>query len=90
MIKIGTRGSKLAQRQADSLTKILDQKELDYSITIYKNENIESEIQNSSKAEGASYSVKEINDALLKEEIDIAVHPLNKLAPKKMEGLVTA
>lgn len=87
MIKIGTRAGILAQKQVDPLLRILDQNELDYAVTIYKNENGEAGTQD---PEGNDYSPKEMDDALLKGEIDIAVHPLKILSPEKRGDLVTA
>lgn len=87
MIKIGTRAGILAQKQADPLLRILDQNELDYAVTIYDNENGEA---GASDPEENDYFTKEMDDALLKGEIDIAVHPLTTISPEKRGDLVTS
>lgn len=91
-IKIGTRGSKLALYQAN-LVK-------DKLLSIFKHKNIEIEIKaiktSGDKILTASLSayggkglfVKEIEDALLKGDIDIAVHSLKDVPQTIPESLV--
>lgn len=87
-IRIGTRGSKLALWQADylqsELSKIGEQSE----VHIIKTKG--DLVQNLSfdKLEGKGFFTKEIEDALLKGEVDLAVHSLKDMPTTQPTGLV--
>lgn|SRR5690625_36247 len=89
MIKIGTRGNELARRQANSLSQSLDQKEIKHSITIYDGED-DLQTASSDNPNYISPSVEVFRKALLKGEIDIAIHPLTMLPAKAMANVVIA
>ncbi|WP_236978737.1 hydroxymethylbilane synthase [Membranihabitans maritimus] len=90
MIKIGTRGSKLAMWQAEHFQQLLNEINIESSIIVLKTKG--DRIQNLSfdKIEGKGFFTKEIEDALLAEEIDVAVHSLKDLPTESPEGLVIA
>lgn len=88
MIKIGTRGSKLALWQANHVQSLLCQE----TTKIIEIKTQGDKIQNVSfeKMEGKAFFTKEIEDALLGRHVDIAVHSLKDLPTEKTEGLKIA
>jgi len=90
MIKIGTRGSKLALWQANQFSKLLEQNDIASEITIIKTKGDLAKHLSFDKIEGKGFFTKEIEDALLNEEIDVAVHSLKDLPTQSPEGLVIA
>lgn len=89
-IIIGSRGSKLARWQATYVLKQLQKTGQKAKIKIIKTKG--DIIQNLSwdKMEGKGFFTKEIEDALLKKEIDIAVHSHKDLPTEQTKGLVIA
>jgi hydroxymethylbilane synthase len=85
---IGTRGSDLALWQAHTVKGMLEEQGYSCSITTIKTKG--DEVQNLSfdKMEGKGFFTKEIEDALLKNEIDIAVHSYKDLETLQPEGLL--
>ena len=87
-IKIGTRGSELALWQANHVAGLIgtDKTEL----VIIKTEG--DRIQNVSfiKMEGKGFFTKEIEEALLENRIDLAVHSLKDLPTEDVKGLKVA
>lgn len=87
-IRIGTRGSELALWQANHVAGLIgtDKTEL----VIIKTEG--DRIQNVSfiKMEGKGFFTKEIEDALLENRIDLAVHSLKDLPTEDVRGLKVA
>lgn len=87
-IRIGTRGSELALWQANHVAGLIgvDMTEL----IIIKTEG--DRIQNVSfvKMEGKGFFTKEIEEALLENRIDLAVHSLKDLPTEDVKGLVVA
>ncbi len=91
-IRIGTRGSKLALWQAKKVRDLLvkEYKNVQFEIvTIRTKGDIISEKPLGEIGEKGLF-VKEIENALLKREIEIAVHSLKDLPNKLPEGLVLA
>ncbi|MBT8220141.1 MAG: hydroxymethylbilane synthase [Bacteroidia bacterium] len=85
---IGTRGSRLALWQARVTKKLLEKEGIDSDLKIIKTKG--DKIQNLSfdKIEGKGFFTKELEDHLLEESIDIAVHSLKDLPTTQPEGLV--
>jgi len=88
MLTIGTRGSELAMWQASYVADLLGRDRA--RIEVIKTQG--DKIQNVSfdKMEGKGFFTKEIEDALLDNRIDIAVHSMKDLPTEEVEGLVVA
>ncbi len=86
-IVIGTRGSKLALWQAHRLQSRLKEIGLESELKIIKTKG--DLIQNLSfdKIEGKGFFTKEIENALLANEVDVAVHSLKDMPTEHPEGL---
>jgi hydroxymethylbilane synthase len=89
-IRIGSRGSDLALWQAHHIKKQLEELGATVTITIIKTKG--DAIQNLSfdKLEGKGFFTKEIEEALLNNEIDLAVHSHKDLETNQPEGLEIA
>jgi hydroxymethylbilane synthase len=89
-IIIGSRGSDLALWQANYIKDRLDDLGHQASIKVIKTKG--DAIQNLSfdKMEGKGFFTKEIEDALLNEDIDLAVHSLKDLQTTHPQGLTIA
>ncbi len=92
MIRIGTRGSELALWQANHVAELVaalagkDKTELKIIKTrgdVILNVSFE-------KMEGKAFFTKEIEDALIRNEIDIAVHSMKDLPTEEADGLTVA
>lgn len=90
MIKIGTRGSKLALWQANYFASLLQDNDIESEIKIIKTKGDVAKNLSFDKIEGKGFFTKEIEDALLNKTIDVAVHSLKDLPTQSPEGLVTA
>jgi hydroxymethylbilane synthase len=86
-IRIGTRGSKLALWQANHTQEQLQQFGIDSEIIIIKTQGDRIQHLSFDKMEGKGFFTKEIEDALLREEIDLAVHSMKDLPTNSPEGL---
>jgi len=88
MFTIGTRGSELAMWQANYVADLLGRDRA--RIEVIKTQG--DKIQNVSfdKMEGKGFFTKEIEDALLDNRIDIAVHSMKDLPTEEVDGLVVA
>ncbi len=86
-IRIGTRGSDLALWQAHHVRDILQKEGHEIEIKIIKTKG--DKIQNLSfdKIEGKGFFTKEIEDHLLRGEVDLAIHSLKDLETDQPEGL---
>lgn len=86
-IRIGSRGSELALWQAYYVRDILNKNDVQSEIQIIKTKG--DQIQNLSfdKMEGKGFFTKEIEDALINNQIDLAVHSLKDLQTTQPEGL---
>lgn len=87
-VRIGTRGSKLALWQANYLQAELAKIGLSASINIIKTKGDKIQDLSFDKIEGKGFFTKEIEDALLREEVDLAVHSMKDLPTTSPEGLV--
>lgn len=90
VIKIGTRGSELAIRQAEIVKQKLQEKFLDIEIQIITIKTAGDKILNKTldKIGGKGVFVKEIEFALLDKKIDIAVHSMKDMPIEFPEGLM--
>ena len=89
-IKIGTRKSKLALWQANYVKQEIQKLFPDVRVSLVEIKTKGDHIQNValSKITGKGFFTKEIEEALLNKEIDIAVHSLKDLPTKLPAGLV--
>lgn len=90
MIKIGTRGSKLALWQATQFAKLLEENGKSSEIIIIKTQGDLATELSFDKIEGKGFFTKEIEQSLLDGQIDVAVHSLKDLPTMSPEGLVIA
>lgn len=90
IIKIGTRGSELAIRQAEIVKQKLQEKFLNIEIEIITIKTAGDKILNKTldKIGGKGVFVKEIELALLDKKIDIAVHSMKDMPIEFPEGLM--
>jgi len=89
-IIIGSRGSDLALWQANFVLEELKKIKVDASIKIIKTQGDKIQDLSFDKLEGKGFFTKEIEDALLKEEIDLAVHSHKDLPTDFPQGLIIA
>jgi len=89
-IVIGTRGSQLALWQANSLKDKLSKRGVECTLNIIKTKGDQIQDLSFDKLEGKGFFTKEIEEALLKGEVDIAVHSLKDLPTDQPQGLVLA
>lgn len=87
---IGSRGSELALWQARFVQEKLKEKGFDSEVKIIKTQG--DKIQNLSfdKIEGKGFFTKELEDALLSKEVDLAVHSHKDLPTTNPDGLIVA
>ena len=90
IVRIGTRGSKLALWQANFVKQALAEIGVESELHIIKTKG--DQIQNLSfdKIEGKGFFTKEIESALLDQKVDLAVHSMKDLPTEKVAGLVVA
>ncbi len=86
-IKIGTRGSKLALWQAHYTQAKLKEYGVEADLQIIKTKGDKIQHLSFDKIEGKGFFTKEIEDALLRGEIDMAVHSMKDLPTESPEGL---
>ena len=86
---IGTRGSKLALWQAHFLQDQLKEIGVDSELNIIKTKGDRIQHLGFDKIEGKGFFTKELEEALLSGEIDMAVHSMKDLPTTAPEGLVT-
>ncbi len=89
-IRIGSRGSDLALWQANHVKRQLENLGAEVSITIIKTQGDAIQHLSFDKLEGKGFFTKEIEQALLSNEIDLAVHSHKDLETEQPEGLVIA
>ncbi len=87
-IKIGTRGSRLALWQADFLQNQLSEIGVESELVIIKTKGDQIQHLGFDKMEGKGFFTKEIEDALLRGDVDMAVHSMKDLPTTQPEGLV--
>jgi len=89
-ITIGSRGSNLALWQANYVKEKLSNLGIESNIKIIKTKGDKIQNLGFDKIEGKGFFTKEIENALLKNEIDLAVHSLKDLETKQPKGLCIA
>lgn len=89
-IRIGSRGSDLALWQANFVQSALVNAGFDVEIIIIKTQGDKIQHLSFDKMEGKGFFTKEIEDALIREEIDLAVHSHKDLETTNPPGLVIA
>ncbi len=91
-IRIGTRGSRLALWQADYIEHLLHEKHPDLNLQriIIKTEGDKDQRSSLTQIGGQGVFTKAIEEALLNNEIDVAVHSLKDLPSAMPNGLVLA
>ncbi|MCW3076334.1 MAG: hydroxymethylbilane synthase [Bacteroidetes bacterium] len=91
-IIIGTRGSELALWQANYTKQLLEEKGYKAELKIIATEGDRSQQWNTSfdKLEGKGFFTKELEEALLNKEIDLAVHSHKDLPTTSPDGLLIA
>lgn len=86
-LKIGTRGSKLALWQAEFTRAELARVGVNSELVIIKTQGDLVQHLGFDKLEGKGFFTKEIEDALLRGDIDLAVHSMKDLPTSQPEGL---
>jgi len=89
-IRIGTRGSDLALWQAHFVEGKLQALGHEVEITIIKTKGDKIQHLSFDKIEGKGFFTKEIEDALLRKEVDLAVHSFKDLETSNPAGLTIA
>src|SRR3972149_11709449 len=91
-IRIGSRGSKLAVWQAEHVKAELEARHAGITVTIQKIKTTGDKILDVplAKVGGKGLFVKEIEEALLENEVDIAVHSMKDMPADLPEGLCIA
>lgn len=91
-LTIGSRGSRLARRQAETVRSRLLESQPDLEVEIHIVQTRGDIDQDTQISSGGSTGVftKEIEEALLRDEVDLAVHSLKDLPTRLPEGLVLA
>lgn len=84
---IGSRGSELALWQANFITKELEKTGVKVELKIIKTRGDKQQEERFSEMQGQGFFTKEIEEALLKKEIDLAVHSYKDLPTTPVEGL---
>ncbi len=91
-VALGTRGSELAMCQARSVAWLLQKSHVELSVKIRKISTAGDKVQDAPLARigGVGLFVKEIENALLSEDIDLAVHSCKDLPTDIPEELIVA
>ncbi len=87
-IRIGTRGSKLALWQAEYTRAQLLEKGVESELVIIQTKGDKIQDLSFDKIEGKGFFTKEIEDALLQGEVDMAAHSMKDMPTTSPEGLV--
>lgn len=89
-LRIGTRGSKLALWQANWIKREINKFHPDISVSLVKIKTTGDKILDAplAKIGGKGLFVKEIEEALLRKDIDLAVHSMKDVPAELPEGLV--
>ena len=88
-LRIGTRGSKLALAQSEWVKKQIEQRHPDTRVTLVKIKTQGDKILDSplSKIGGKGLFVKEIEEALVRKDVDMAVHSMKDVPAELPDGL---
>ena len=90
ILRIGTRGSKLALWQAHFLQAELAKHEVQSELEIIKTQGDKIQHLSLDKLEGKGFFTKELEDALLSGHVQVAVHSMKDLPTTMPPGLVLA
>ena len=90
ILKLGTRGSKLARWQADWVRERLAERGVAAEIVVIKTRGDAEVDRPLQQLEGKAFFTKEIEEALLERRIDVAVHSLKDLPTRLAPGLALA
>ncbi len=90
IIRIGTRGSHLARWQAGFVQQQLAALGVQSELVIIKTKGDQIQHLGFDKIEGKGFFTKEIEDALLHGDVDMAVHSMKDMPTTQPEGLVLA
>jgi hydroxymethylbilane synthase len=90
MLRIGTRGSQLALWQANTVKALLARHGCQAELVIIKTTGDRLSEQNLSQAGGKRLFVKEIEEAMLGGEVDLAVHSAKDMPAELAAGLAVA
>lgn len=90
ILRIGTRGSKLALWQAHFTQRQLSAAGVRSELVIIKTKGDQTQHLSFDKIEGKGFFTKEIEEALLRGDIDLAVHSMKDLPTTSPDGLVVA
>ncbi len=88
IIRIGTRGSALALWQARFLQEQLSRIDIGSELKIIKTKGDRIQHLSFDKIEGKGFFTKEIEDSLLRGDVDLAVHSMKDMPTTQPEGLV--
>lgn len=89
-LRIGTRGSQLALWQANTVKTLLAAHGHESALVIIKTTGDRLSEQNLSEAGGKRLFVKEIEEAMLRREVDLAVHSAKDMPAELAPGLAVA
>ncbi len=89
-VKIGTRGSRLALWQANFVADQLRELGVEVALQIIKTKGDQIQDIGFQKMEGKGFFTKELEDALLRGEVDLAVHSMKDMPTTQPEGLTLA
>ncbi|MEL7020097.1 MAG: hydroxymethylbilane synthase [Bacteroidota bacterium] len=87
-LRIGTRGSQLALWQAHYTQRALTDIGVESELVIIKTKGDKIQHLSFDKIEGKGFFTKEIEDAMLRGDIDLAVHSMKDMPTSSPEGLV--
>jgi hydroxymethylbilane synthase len=90
LLRIGTRGSALALWQARTVAALIEASGPQTELVVIKTDGDRLQTAPLSELGGKRLFVKEIEDALLRGEIDLAVHSAKDMSAELPEGLVIA
>ena len=86
-LKIGTRGSRLALWQAETVKAQLENAGIRAELVLFKTEGDRNQTDPLRKIGGSGLFTKALDEALLNNEIDIAVHSCKDLPTLPADGL---
>ena len=89
-MRIGTRGSQLARWQAEWVQARLAENGVQSELVVIKTQGDAEVDRPLHELEGTGFFTKEIEDALLEQRIDVAVHSLKDLPTTLPPGLALA
>lgn len=89
-LRIGTRGSQLALWQASTVKRLLAERGHQAELVIIKTTGDKLSEQNLSEAGGKRLFVKEIEEAMLRNDVDLAVHSAKDMPAELAPGLTVA